>query len=118
VTVTWGKGMAIDTLSNTTRFGDVASFTSGLTSAVLAAIVLGSDLITRDEDAAGGGARLGREPQTYMRSAPAAVSGQSRSLRVGPVQSRPAPTVPDQSACSPSPRPMPVVHEVMKTPPE
>jgi hypothetical protein len=37
----------VNTLGKTTRFGDVASFTSGLISSLVAATVLGSDLISR-----------------------------------------------------------------------
>ena len=47
----------VNTLGKTTRLGDVASFTSGLISSLVAATVLGSDLISRGGSGVGAGAR-------------------------------------------------------------
>jgi hypothetical protein len=47
----------VNTLGKTTRLGDVASFTSGLIASLVAATVLGSDLISR-----GGGVGVGGRP--------------------------------------------------------
>jgi hypothetical protein len=45
----------VNTLGKTTRFGDVAAFTSGLISSLVAATVLGSDLISRGDGVSAGG---------------------------------------------------------------
>jgi hypothetical protein len=76
----------INTLGKTTRLGDVASFTSGLASSLVAATVLGSDLISRGDGVLGGVSASGRPSLPNGLNGPAGtlpdfVAGVEQTLR-------------------------------------